>query len=87
MTENSDLDKRLSGLERRHNTTRRWLIDFIAIVVAMSMVVLLNADRATIWTPGFVVISVLELAVAYFVIRRVTRWAMEPESSPKRDHH
>jgi membrane protein YdbS with pleckstrin-like domain len=80
MNENSNLEKRLSDLERRHNKTREWLIDFISIVVAMSMVILLNVDRApTIWTPEFVVMSVLELVVAYFVIRRVTRWAMELE--------
>jgi hypothetical protein len=77
MTENSDLDKRLSDLERRHNKTREWLIDFISIVVAMSMVILLNVDRATIWTSELVVISVLELVAAYLVIRRVTRWVME----------
>jgi hypothetical protein len=82
MTENSDLDRRLSDLERRHNKTREWLIDFISIVVAMSTVILLNVDRTTTWTSEFVVISVLELVVAYFVTRRVTRWAMELGPSP-----
>jgi hypothetical protein len=34
------------------------------------MVIVLNADRTTIWTSAFLVISVLELVVAYLVIRR-----------------
>jgi hypothetical protein len=69
MTENSDLDKRLSDLERRHNTTREWLIGFVSLGVAASIVILLN-ERPTIW-------ATVEIVVAYFVMRYVTRWAME----------
>ena len=71
MTENSDLEKRLSDLERRHDKTRAWLIGFVSIAVALSVVVLLNPDRP----PGWV--HALELVVAYFVIRFVTRWVLE----------
>lgn len=71
MTENPDLEKRLSDLERGHARTREWLLGLVSIVVAMSVVFLLNPERAPIWLPA------LELLAAYFVIRRVTRWALE----------
>ncbi len=71
MTESSNLEKRLSDLERRHDKTREWLIGFVSIAVAASVVVLLNTERASIWA------RTLELVVAYFVIRYVTRWVLE----------
>jgi len=72
MTENSNLEKRLSNLERRHDKTREWLIGFVSIAVAASVVVLLNSEHTAIWA------LTLELVVAYFVIRYVTRWVLEP---------
>lgn len=77
MTENSELERRLSDLERRHHKTREWLIDFVSVVVAMAMVIVLNVERATIWASELVVVWTLEFVVAYFVVRRVTRWVME----------
>jgi hypothetical protein len=71
MTENSQLEKRLSDLERSHNKTREWLIGFVSLAVAASVVILLNPERAPSW------VHALEFVVAYFVIRRVTRWVME----------
>jgi len=71
MTENSDLEKRLDDLERRHNETRDWLIGFVSIAVAASLVILLNPERAPHWTHA------LALVVAYFVVRGVTRWVIE----------
>jgi hypothetical protein len=71
MTENSDLEKRLADLERSHGKTREWLIGFVSIAVAMAVVVLLNWERAPGWE------AALELVVGYFVIRYVTRWALE----------
>jgi len=50
MTENSDLETRLDDLERRHNKTREWLIGFVSIAVAASLVILLNPERAPDWT-------------------------------------
>jgi hypothetical protein len=71
MAENSDLAKRLDDLERSHNKTREWLIGFVSLAVAASVVILLNPERAPHWTYA------VELAVAYVVIRFVTRWVME----------
>jgi hypothetical protein len=71
MAENSDLEKRLDDLERRHNKTREWLIGFVSIAVAASLVILLNPERAPDWTHA------LALVVAYFVIRYVTRRVIE----------
>ena len=71
MTENSDLAKRLNDLERSHHKTREWLIGFVSLAVAASVVILLNPERAPHWTHA------LEFVVAYFVVRFVTRWVME----------
>ena len=71
MTESSDLERRLDDLERRHKRTREWLIGFVSIAVAASLVILLNPERAPDWTHA------LALVVAYFVVRHVTRWVIE----------
>jgi len=74
MTENSDLEKRLRDLESRHDKTRAWLIDLVSIVVTLSAVMLFNSTR---WATQSSLVWTLEGVVAYFVIRRVTRWALE----------
>ena len=74
--EMNDLDKRLSELERRHRTTREWLLGLVSIVVAIATVVLLNVERGALWASESVVVRLFELIVVYAVIKRVTRWAM-----------
>jgi hypothetical protein len=71
MTENSNLEKRLADFERSHRKTREWLIGFVSLAVAASVVILLNPERAPHWTHA------VEFVVAYVVIRFVTRWAMQ----------
>jgi hypothetical protein len=76
MVENSNLEKRLGDcekrlgdLERRHNQTRELLVDVLSITVAGSAVFYLNPER--------VITRIIDVVVAYAVMRRLARWLLE----------
>jgi hypothetical protein len=74
MTENSDLEKRLSALERRHDKTRECLNDALALATALLMAGAFNdyyKPASGIYT--FIVV----FAIGYNVAKRLNRWLMK----------
>jgi hypothetical protein len=74
MTENSDLEKRLRALERRHDKTRDWLIDALTLATALLMAGAFNdyyKPASGIYT--FIVV----FAISYGVAKRLNRWLMQ----------
>ena len=74
MTENSDLEKRLSDLERRHDRTRECLIDALALAAALLMAGAFNdyyKPASGIYT------YIVVFAICYRAAKRLNRWLMK----------
>ena len=77
MTENSDLEKRLSDLERRHDRTRECLIDALALAAALLMAGAFNdyyKPASGIYT------YIVVFAICYRAATRLNRWLMKDEN-------
>lgn len=74
MTENADLEKRLSDLERRHDKTRGFLIDFMALVTALAAAA--GLDQTYEPASGFYTFIVV-FAICYGIMKRLYRWLMK----------
>jgi hypothetical protein len=69
MSENSDLEKRVSDLERRHDKTREAFVDVISMAAAGLAVSYLKIEG--------VVTLIIDFVIAYAVMKRLTRWLLK----------
>lgn len=76
MSENSDLERRLSDLERRHAKTREYLVDFSSMVLASVAGMALHEAYPL---PGGIYLYLVVFAICYGIIRRVTRWLLRDQ--------
>jgi hypothetical protein len=69
MSGNSNPEKRLSDLERRHDKTREAFVDILSMTAAGLAVSYLNIEGVITW--------IIDFVVAYAVMRRLTRWLLK----------
>jgi hypothetical protein len=69
MGENSNPEKRLGDLERRHDKTREAFVDVLSMTAAGLAVSYLKIEG--------VITLIVDFVVAYAVMRRLTRWLLK----------